>query len=55
LLLFYSGKNFGQPALPVKSIRNEAAIIRSIPEKEEVSSEAIINYLTAAEKDKRDF
>ena len=52
LLLFYSGKNFSQP---VPNDQSKAALIRSIPEKEGVSSEAISSFLKAAEKSKTEF
>ncbi|MEP7377337.1 MAG: serine hydrolase [Chitinophagaceae bacterium] len=55
LFLFYSGDNFSQPVASATDNQNKAALIRSIPEKEGVSSEGIVNFLTAAEKGRTEF
>lgn len=55
LLLIFTGKGFGQVDVVDVKVQAGSALVRSTPEKEGVSSEAIINFLTAAEKSRTEF
>jgi CubicO group peptidase (beta-lactamase class C family) len=54
-LLIFTFKGFGQVDAADVKVKARTALVRSVPEKEGVSSENIINFLTAAEKSRTEF
>jgi len=54
-LLIFTSKGIGQVDVVEAKVEVSRALPRSLPEKEGVSSEAIFNFLTAAEKSRTEF